>query len=66
MKKVKRLFKMLSCRTNTDEKDQDFYALCAECEKDNDSAAEIKNASWWKRKQDSIKEIFLMCMTPYM
>ena len=62
MKKVKKLFKMLSSRANTDEKNQDSHALCAEHEEEKD----VVEVSWWKRKQDSIKEIFLMCMTPYM
>ncbi len=62
MKKVKKLFKMLSSRANTDEKRQEPQDLCAEHEEEEDDVA----VSWWKRKQDSIKEIFLMCMTPYM
>lgn len=66
MKKVKILFKMLFNRKNIDVKIQDSQDLCAEYEEGNDSAAVIKNESWWKREQDSIKEIFLMCMTPYI
>lgn len=66
MKKVKRLFNVLFNRTNIDEKEQDSQDLCAECEDENEGATVIKNESWLKRKQDSIKEIFLMCMMPYM
>lgn len=66
MKKVKRLFKVLFNRTNIDEKEQDSQNLCVENEGENDGATLIKNESWLKRKQDSIKEIFLMCMAPYM
>ena len=62
MKKVKKLFKMLSNRKNIDEKRQEPQDMCAEHEEEKDDAA----VSWWKKKQDSIKEIFLMCMTPYM
>ena len=50
MKKVRRLFRMLSSRANTDEKNQDSHALCAEHEEGKDDLA----VSWWKRKQDSI------------
>lgn len=62
MKKVKRLFKMLSSCKNLDEERQEPQDLCAEHEEEKDDAA----VSWWKRKQESIKEIFLICMTPYM
>ena len=66
MKKVIRLFNVLFNRTNIDEKEQDSQDLCVDNEGENDGETVIKNESWLKRKQDSIKEIFLMCMTPYM
>lgn len=66
MKKVKRFIKMLFNRSTLDEKNQDSRDLCEEYEEANDGVTVIKNVSWLKRKQDSIKEIFLMCMTPYM
>lgn len=66
MKTVKMLFNKLFIRKNIDEKSKDHQVGMAECVDENDGATVIKNESWLKKKQDSIKEIFLMCMTPYM
>ena len=66
MKSIKRLFNMLLHRTNIDEQIKVHQDLCVEYEDGNSGTVDIKNESWLKRKQDSIKEIFLMCMMPYM
>ena len=39
---------------------------CAEMNDDSSECAAIKNKSWLHRTQDSIWEIFLMCMGPNM
>jgi hypothetical protein len=66
MKTIKRLFNKLFNSEYIDEKEQDSQEMCIGNKEENDGATVIKNVSWLKRKQDSIKEIFLMCMTPYM
>lgn len=66
MKIVKKVFNRLFIRKNIDEKTKDHQVLCAEYEDEDGNATVVKNESWLKKKQDSIKEIFLMCMTPYM
>ncbi len=64
MKKVIRLFNVLFNRTDIDEKEQDSQDLCVNNVGENDGETIIKNESCLKRKQDSIKEIFLICMEP--
>ena len=66
MRSVKKLFNKLFIRKNIDEKNKDHQAMSAAYVDENGGATVIKNESWLKKKQDSIKEIFLMCMTPYM
>ncbi len=66
MKTVKKVFNRLFIRKNIDEKNKDHQDACVEYIDENDGATVMKSESWLKKKQDSIKEIFLMCMTPYM
>ena len=66
MRTVKKLFNKLFIHKNIDDNNKDHHAMSAEYVDENGGATVIKNESWLKKKQDSIKEIFLMCMTPYM
>lgn len=66
MRTIKKLFNKLFIRKNIGEKNKDHQAMSAAYVDENGGATVIKNESWLKKKQDSIKEIFLMCMTPYM
>ena len=66
MRTVKKLFNKLFIRKNIDEKNKDHQAMSAAYVDENGGATVIKNESWLKKEQKSIKEIFLMCMTPYM
>ena len=66
MKTVKKLFYKLLLRKNIDEDNKDQQGMSAEYVDENGGAIVMKNESWLKKEQNSIKEIFLMCMTPYM
>lgn len=66
MKTVKKLFYKLLLRKNIDEDNKDQQGMSAEYVDENGGAIVMKNESWLKKEQKSIKEIFLMCMTPYM
>lgn len=66
MKTVKKLFNKLFIHKNIDDNNKDHQAMSAAYVDENGGATVIKNESWLKKKQDSIKEIFLMCMTPYI
>lgn len=66
MKTVSELFNKLFIHKNIDEKNKVHQGMSAEYVDENSDPNVIKNESWLKKEQDSIKEIFLMCMTPYM
>lgn len=66
MKTVNNFFNKLHIHNNIDMKNKDDKGMCAEYVDENGGTTIIKNESWLKKKQVSIKEIFLMCMTPYM
>ena len=60
-----RLSKLFNHKRNgKDNNDQQINS--AEYNDDSGESVAIKNKSWLHRTQDSIWEIFLMCMGPYM
>lgn len=66
MSVFKRIFRMVfhcknDCDNNTKQEDGK-----AECEKKNGDVTAIKHKSRLQRTQYTIKEIFLMCMEPFM
>ena len=57
---------MFSHRKNVGENNNEKLSEKLECEGENGDVKNIKYKSRLQRTQDSIREIFLMCMEPFM
>ena len=66
MKMFKRIVNMFSHRKNVGENNNEKLSEELECEGENGNVKNIKDKSRLQRTQDSIREIFLMCMEPFM
>ena len=66
MKMFKRIVNMFSHRKNVGENNNEKLSEKLECEGENGDVKTIKYKSRLQRPQDSIREIFLMCMEPFM
>ena len=66
MKMFKKTFNMLSHRKNAGENDTEKSSEKLEYEGENGDVTTMKCKSRLQRTQESIKEIFLMCMEPFM
>ena len=66
MKMFKRIVNMFSHRKNVGENNNEKLSEKLECEGENVDVKNIKYKSRLQRTQDSIREICLMCMEPFM
>lgn len=66
MKGMKRLFNKLFYRHNYGANNIDIQTNSVECNREGDNGTAVKAKSRLQGVQDSFREIFLMCMEPFI